>query len=77
MMAASGEAKAREKRTRPRPPEARPIFRNIKHRFGILLPVWVRHLGNRRRTTARSRKSQPFRNRSTNNEDMTDFRNFR
>ena len=30
---------------RPRPPEARPILRNIKHRSGILLPVCCRHAG--------------------------------
>ena len=36
----------------------------------------IHHLGNGQRATRRSRNSQPFRNRSTNNRDMNDFRNF-
>ena len=41
-----------------------------------LLLVTVRHLGNRQGATSKSRNIQPFRNKSTNNGDMTDFRNF-
>ena len=37
----------------PRPPEARPILRNIKHRSGILLPVCCRHAGSPRNSSSR------------------------
>ena len=39
-----------------------------------LLPVWVRHLGNGRRTSGWSRNSRSYRNRSTNDEDMAQCR---
>ena len=38
---------------RPRPPESRPIVRNIKHRSGILLPVCCRHAGSPRNSSSR------------------------
>ena len=39
---------------RPRPPEARPILINIKHRSGILLPVCCRHAGFSRKSSSRT-----------------------
>ena len=39
---------------RCRPPEAGPIVRNIKHRSGILLPVWCRHAGFSRKSSSRT-----------------------
>ena len=42
----------------------------------LRVPVCVHHPGNGQRATSRSRNSQPFQKRSTNNEDMYDLRNF-
>ena len=47
---------------------------NIGNHSGKLLPVWVRHLGNRLWTTGWYRNSRPYRNRSTNNADMAQCR---
>ena len=41
----------------PRPPEARPILRNIKHRSGILLPVCCRHAGFSTKSSSRTSTS--------------------
>ena len=45
---------------RPRPPESRPIVRNIKHRSGILLPVCCRHAGFSTKSSSRTSTSANF-----------------
>ena len=42
------------------PPEACPIVRNIRHRFGKLLPVCCRHAGFSRKSSSRTSTSPNF-----------------